>query len=176
MLWAVLWLCLPAAAHAADSDDPDRAAKLKAAYLFNFVKFVQWPNAKAEDAIVVCFLGRSRVQRALTHSAEGKKAGGRVLTVRDLEPTRDLQGCSMLYVDAGAAGADQRLAALDPTVPLLTVSDSSGFARAGGMIELFSSSNRLQFNINVDAARRAGLTVSSSLLQLAASVKKASEQ
>lgn len=171
MLCIALWLSAPASGFAADGDH-DRAAQLKAAYLFNFVKFVQWPDARPEDTVTVCFIGRTRVQRALADSSEGKKAGGRTLAVRGIEPSQGTEGCSMLYIDAEAARSASKLPVPESAVPVLTVSDSKGFARAGGMIELFSDSNRLHFSINVDTARRAGLNVSSSLLQLAASVEK----
>jgi hypothetical protein len=175
MLWVTLCLAAPSFAFAADGNSHDRTAQLKAAYLLNFVKFVQWPSVRPEDTITVCFFGRGNVQNVFAISSEGKKIGGHGIVIRTLDATHATHGtlgCSVLYIDAQDDSVGNRPPTPDSNVPVLTVSDASGFTRAGGMIELFTSNNRLHFNINVETARRAGLSISSSLLQLASSVEK----
>jgi uncharacterized protein DUF4154 len=155
------------------NEDAARADQLKAAYLFNFVKFVEWPNTKPDETIVVCFVGATALHDAFGVGVSGKKAGSHPVAARRIEPTDNARDCSVLYINAPTLPACAALLAGETTAPLLTVSDASGFARGGGMIELFADKNRLRFNINLDNARRATLRISSSLLQLAASVEKA---
>ncbi|MET0661425.1 MAG: YfiR family protein [Steroidobacteraceae bacterium] len=148
-----------------------REDQFKAAYLFNFLKFVDWPPSVASDVLTVCFIGADGVHDTLAAGIESKRAGSRRLAVRQLDTHASLDGCNVLYAEAQDAPNDQRLASATQ-LSILTVSDASAFVLHGGMIELFTDSNRLRFNINVDNTQRAGLRVSSNLLQLAAQVAR----
>jgi hypothetical protein len=90
--------------------------------------------------------------------------------VRQIQDSGKTEGCNVLYVEG--KWALTLAASREPPPPMLTVSDAKGFARNGGIIELFTSENHLKFIINVDNARRAGLRISSRLLQLAATVEQ----
>lgn len=158
-----------------DAADAKREDELKAGYLFNFVKFVEWPAAAA-DAITLCFVGGDGIQDALATGIAGKKVAHRDLLVRRVGQAKDVAGCSLLYLDAATMSANRGPFPGTAAMSVLTVSNASGFIRSGGMIELFTENNRLRFNINVDNIQRAGLHVSSSLLELAASVEKAGPQ
>jgi hypothetical protein len=147
-----------------------REAQFKAAYLFNFVKFVDWP-ANGSDVLTVCFIGGNGVFDALAEGIEAKRIGTRQLVVRRLDATATSDGCNAVYFDESASSHISAVIAAKET-PILTISDAKAFTAKGGMIELFTDSNRLRFNINVDAAQKAGLRISSSLLQLAATVKR----
>lgn len=155
----------------ADETSARRENQLKAAYLFNFVKFVEWPAAVPADVLTVCFSGGDGVHDALASGIENKRVGTRRLAVRRLQDIGTAAGCNVLYLDAAVAPASPRMSR-ENGPPILTVSDAKAFARNGGMIELFTDSNRLRFIINVDNAQKAGLRISSSLLQLAAAVEK----
>ncbi|MET0986309.1 MAG: YfiR family protein [Steroidobacteraceae bacterium] len=148
-----------------------REDQFKAAYLFNFLKFVDWPPSVANDVLTVCVIGADGVHDTLASGIESKRAGARRLTVRQLDTHASLDGCNVLYAEARDAPSDQRLASASQ-LSILTVSDASSFLLHGGMIELFTDSNRLRFNINVDNTQRAGLRISSNLLQLAAQVAR----
>lgn len=154
------------------NESSQRADQLKAAYLFNFIKFVEWPPpAAATEPLTVCFLGAPGVYDALANDIEDKRVGERPLAVRRLSARGHEQNCNVLYVGAQAYdGKDTGL----PGQALLTVSDAKGFARNAGIIELFNENNRLRFNINLDNAQKAGLHVSSNLLTLAATIEKGS--
>ena len=148
-----------------------REDQLKAAYLVNFVKFIEWPSAAADEPLVICFVGATGIRDALASGIENKHVGSRPLSARSVETSQLPTYCSVLYVDgAMTLGAFQ----LDAGAHVLSVSDAKGFARNGGIIELFTDSNRLRFAINLDNAQKAGLRISSSLLQLAATVEKGS--
>ena len=155
----------------ADKAFERREDQLKAAYLFNFVKFIEWPSSIPANVLTVCFVGGEGVHDALAAGIANKKVGQRALAVRRLQSTASLTGCNVLYVGADSA-SDEGHPVLGGVGPVLTVSDASQFARNGGMIEIFVDNNHLRFNINLDSAQRAGLRISSSLLQLAAAVEK----
>jgi hypothetical protein len=152
--------------HAQDAAE-QRAEEFKAAYLFNFVKFVEWPDAVVTDTLNVCFIGGETVYQAFVTGIETKRAGSRRLTAQRLSPSDSLKGCHALYLDTPANSSDARLRAL-AELPILTVSDAKFFADQGGIIEVFAAKNRLRFIISVESAQRAGLRISARLLQLSA--------
>jgi hypothetical protein len=157
-----------ATVHVHADDVQRREDQFKAAYLFNFVKFVEWPPGAPADTLTVCFLGGEGVHQALSNAIDGKRVGGRRLIARQLDPPATADGCEVLYADA--ASVDTGLAV---GLPMLTVSDAPQFAtRGGGMIELFTENHRLRFIINVANVHKAGLRISSDLLKLAASVQR----
>jgi YfiR/HmsC-like len=157
---------------AADEADVRRETQLKSAYLLNFVKFVEWPMAATPDEpLTVCFLGASGMRETLEAGIESKHVGTRPLAVRQIEKSDKTDRCNVLYVEEKWALTLQS-ASHEPRLPILTVSDAREFAQHGGIIELFTDENHLRFIINVDNAHRAGLRISSELLQLAAVVEQ----
>jgi len=149
-----------------------RADQLKAAYLLNFVKFVEWPASVPANLLTVCFVGGQGVLDAFASGIENKVAAERHLVARNLSESESVAGCNVLYLDAAKRPNVARATHASES-PILTVSDAKDFARGGGMIELFTQANRLRFSINTDSAQRAGLRISSNLLQLAAPVQQA---
>ena len=164
---AVLAALVLATAKVHADDVQRREDQFKAAYLFNFAKFVEWPASAPADTLTVCFLGGEGVLEALANGIEAKRVGARKLIARQLEQPATVQDCEVLYADA--ASVDPSLGA---GLPVLTVSDAPQFAANGGMIELFTENHRLRFVINVANVHRAGLRISSDLLKLAASVQR----
>ena len=154
--------------------DAQRENALKAGYLFNFIKFVEWPPLAEGDVFTLCFLGADGVHDELAAVLPDKRLGRHRLASRRLSQSESPVGCQVLYVDselmASMAGT------VSARVPaLLTVSDANDFLRGGGIIELFAEGNRLRFRVNLENARRANLRISSSLLRLASSVEKEAE-
>lgn len=144
-----------------------RENQLKAGYLLNFAKLVEWPATAPADALTICVQGASQLYSALAAGLDGKRIGARTLAAYRLNEGESRDRCSMLYLDS--ALPPQARAVSDQTLAL-TVSDAKNFARSGGMIELFTENNRLRFIINLESAKRAGLRINPNLLQLAASV------
>jgi hypothetical protein len=143
--------------------------RVKATYLFNFVKFVEWPADAPTDAIEFCFAGARGVHDAVA-AAANKQIGSRRVVVRSLAAGEAPTRCAVVYLDASESGRQRVL--LDAAGSTsLTIGDSPDFTRAGGVIRLFTRDNRLRFVVNVENARRAGLRVSSNLLKLASSVE-----
>jgi uncharacterized protein DUF4154 len=149
--------------------EADRVAALKAGYLFNFMKFVEWPPLAAADTITVCFLGDSAVYDELSAGLPDKRLGKRRIVARRLAPAEPMVACQVLYIDAEQLPAISAVVLERPT-GLLTVSDAPEFLQSGGIIGLFDEDHRLRFRISVENARRANLRISSSLLQLASAV------
>lgn len=168
LLFALTTLVLANRTVHANRDSEQREEQFKAAYLFNFVKFVEWPPAAMSDALTVCFLGGAGVYEALSANIEGKRVGARQLLARQLESAASIDGCNALYVDAAMAAGQPAMIER----PVLTISDAEKFVLHGGIIELFTENHRLRFLINVDNAHRAGLRISSDLLKLAAGVRR----
>lgn len=159
-------------ASAADGAHMSHEHQLKAAYVFNFVKFVEWPASPVGAPLTVCFVGAEGVHNAFASGIEKKRAGGHPLKARNLQADEPLDNCHAVYVHAPVVSANPTLVGRHSARPLLTVSDAPGFTRLGGMIEMFTENNRLRFNINVTHAEHAGLRISSSVLKLAAAVER----
>jgi hypothetical protein len=164
-LWPLVLLFGATAARAIAEDTPSRLDQLMAGYVLNFTRFVEWPQSLRNSAIVICVAGNPGLYEALHAGASGLSVGPHHVTARRIDDEASAAGCHVLYIEHANA--------LHVAAPesMLTVSDGGGFAHAGGTIELFTQQNRLRFIINLDNARRAGLHISSNLLQLAAAVE-----
>lgn len=144
---------------------PDTEQQLEAAYLVNFMKYIDWP-ASSRMTNTICLFGRDALAPSLA-AYEGRQIGGRTLHVRRVGKPDEMADCQLLYIPAleeTRTGAVLRW--LDNT-PCLTVSDQEGFARLGGGIELVRSGSRIQFIVNVNALTRNGLVASSQMMRLA---------
>jgi hypothetical protein len=144
--------------------------QVKAAYLFNFLKFVEWPESAFPDPlapIVIGIVGDDPFGEALPQVVIGKTAQGRDLVIRKYRAGEDLRASHILFISASEKRRLPQLLASLHGSNVLTVADFEGFLEEGGMIQLFSEDNRVRFAINVDAAVRAKLKLSSKLLTLA---------
>jgi hypothetical protein len=165
----ILLLVVSDSASAVDAVDL-RQAKLAAAYVFNFLKFVEWPATANVEEVDVCFGGAEDIRVALTEAVRDKPAGDRRLKVRAVDQAGGYSGCDVLYVDAMST---MKLPS-ESIEGILTIGDSPTFTAGGGVIRLYVDNNRLRFIINVDHAKRARLQVSSNLLKLATRVEQGS--
>lgn len=166
-VFAAFWIftCLARGVFA----DVGRENALKAGYLLNFMKFVEWPSPEPQT-FAVCFFGKSGVFDELSVALPEKRVAGHPLVARTLAKGEPFGDCQVLYVDAAHAPT-ARAAIKDVAPGVLTVSDAHEFLHIGGVIELFPEGNRLRFRISLSNAQRARLRISSTLLQLASSVE-----
>jgi len=143
-------------------------AEVKAAFLYNFARYVEWPEGTFADPqvpVVVCVRGDDAFREIVDETVEGKTVGDRPVVV-ERDGSGNERACHLLYVGDGVSDARSLLERLaDRSV--FTVSDRSGFAERGGIANFFRAENRIRFEINPEAARRAGLRISSRLLRLA---------
>lgn len=154
--------------------DGQRAAateyEVKAAYLFNFGKFVRWPS-QADAQFTICVLGRDPFGRMLDDLISGEAIDGRRLVTRRITTLREAAGCRVVYV---SGSEEYRLADVLPRLHAtgaLTVSDLPRFSERGGIIGFVMVSDRVRFEVNLSAARQAGLNLSSDLLRVATTVR-----
>lgn len=139
---------------------------VKAAFLYNFFKFVEWPVADQRGEFALCLMGEDPFGDALS-AIEGKQAQQRPLRIIRHVGIRQARSCHILFISEQAEDRlDSVLQALDDS-PVLTVGDTEGFLAAGGMIGLVMADNRVQLEINLRAVEKAKLTISSQLLKLA---------
>jgi hypothetical protein len=146
---------------------PVSVVDLKAVFLFNFAKFTDWPAGLFRDGpLTVCVLGDDAIVRAFNQPGGRRLADGRAIVAAPVEPG-GLQGCHVLYLTGLDRKHSQQIIDGVGRTPVLTVSDRESFADNGGVVGVFVVGGRIRFAINVEAAGRAGLTISSRLLNLA---------
>jgi hypothetical protein len=153
-----------------DQSNPHAEYDLKAAFLFNFAKFIDWPPGSftsPEAPFTICILGRDPFGHGLDESLQGKMIRARPLAVRRLKDKTEARSCQMVFVSSTESAHLTELLESLRGANVLLVGETNGFAAAGGTIELTLEDNHVRFTINVDAAGRASLTFSSKLLALA---------
>lgn len=143
---------------------------VKSAFLYNFATFVEWP-AEAPSAsapqLTICVLGADPFGETLDQAVAGKTIGARPLAIKRISRVPEAVDCAVLFVGAGEGLRLPSLFADLRGLPVLTVGDVEGFAEAGGIIGMFVENNRVRFEINLGAADKARLKISSKLLSLA---------
>jgi len=147
--------------------------QVKAAFVFNFVQFVDWPAAAfaaAESPLIIGVIGEDPFGPVLDATVKGEKINGRSLAVKRLAANDDPAACHVLFVSRSEQDRVGSLLERLKGAPVLTVSEQDGFARRGGVINFITLENKVRFEINPSAARRAGLSISSKLLNLARNV------
>lgn len=159
----------------ARGDDDSREYQLKAAFIYNFGQFIEWPDKAFSDSggtFVVAVIGPDPFGDALQNAMQGKKVGDRPIVVKHFESADQAGGCQLLFVPAAE---DDGLAEIFKAIAdrsILTVGESTSFLSAGGTIQFLIENNKIRFEINLDSANKAGLRISSRLLSLARIYKK----
>jgi hypothetical protein len=144
------------------------APVLKAAFLYNFAKFTEWPSGALapRQRLSLCVVGDRGVAAALEQTINGNAIENHELTVTLLRPETPTLGCHLLYISATESKHIDGLLAHVKDAPVLTASDADAFLSSGGIAQLIVQKNQIQFGINAAAAGRAGIRLSSKLLRL----------
>ena len=155
---------------------PRSEYEIKAAYLFTFARFVEWPAKSSRDdsSFIVCVLGTDPFGAVLDTTLAGALIRGRKVEARRIAALDAATGCHIVFV---GASEERRADTIIPSLSAsgaLTVSDMPRFAARGGMIQFVTAANRIRFEINLASARQAGLTMSSELLRVASAVRNGS--
>jgi hypothetical protein len=153
------------------SQDPPSEDKVKAAFIYNFLKFVEWPkNQNVDRPIRLGVMGKTPLA-SLLNNLTGKSLHSRTLRVIKYRSICDSLNFQALFIatDINKSEVAEMLQELD-AMPVLTISDINKFIQQGGMIELFREGNKIRFKINLAAANAAHLKISSKLLKLAREV------
>ena len=157
--------------------DARKTAKVKAAFLYNFIKFVKWPESKFMDSeapYVICILGKDPFGTALDRTVDGKTLSGRPIIIRRITPPSkdtvirgELEDCHVLFISASERHRNEEMHALAAQRNILTISDQDHFTREGGMIGLVLEQGKIIFEVNHEVIKEADLKMSSKLLKLA---------
>lgn len=147
---------------------PPTEEQVKAVFVFNFSHFVEWPaKAFASPAapFVIGVLGSDSFGDRLEETVHGEKIGEHPLAVHRYRSIADLSDCQILYIDQIQVGQIRQIIAVLNSRSTLTVADADKSAERGVMMQFVTDNNRIRLRINVEAARLAGLTISSKLLR-----------
>jgi hypothetical protein len=145
--------------------------QVKSSYVFNFIKFVEWPSAtiKPGDKINLCVIGNNELQASLS-ALEGRKVGANTIQIIPHNGNESLKTCHVLFI------GEQEQRRLVPIIkslgdaPVLTISDIPGFAERGGSIGLLNRNDKMLFEVNLASTRKAELRLSGQMLNLAANI------
>jgi hypothetical protein len=172
-------------AHAQEIANED---KIKASYVFNFIRFIEWPlsdlknhsapgskNAQPKNShsqnhsanIVVCVLNRKKQFIKAFNPVIGKKVRGQTLQFKELTNTSDISQCNLLYIDKAEKNMVSELLLAIKKYHILSISDIKSFCRLGGMIGMVTKKGKIKVEINLNVAKTAGFKISSNLLEVA---------
>jgi hypothetical protein len=170
--FVAILLCVFSIAGRVTQAEPQASTEyqIKAAFLYNFVKFVEWPAETLPGnraPIVVAVLGKDPFGSALDDVILGKAVDGHPLQILRTNSIQDLRSCQIAFISPSEAKRLPEILAGLRGSSILTVGEADHFAQLGGMIQFTLEGNKVRFAINVDAAERARLKVSSKLLSLA---------
>ena len=168
--WVLLHLSSALGQHAKPTE-----YEVKATYLYNFSKFVQWPvqaGPAQSDAFTICVIGQDPFGPALNATVENETVAGKRVVARQIPVSQDAVNCRVLFISSSEDKRLQQLLTSLNGASVLTVSDLPKFAQRGGMVQFVLEGNRVRFEVNSAAAERAGLRLSSELLKVAVNVRR----
>jgi hypothetical protein len=175
----VFWLVLAAHAAfpqpAAAQGDTAGEYELKAAILYNLTRFVEWPPAaysNPQAPTVLCILGRDPFGESLSSMVSKQNSNGRPVQIRHIPNDKEVGGCHVLYISSSERKQIAQILSTAARSNILTVGEIAQFAARGGMVQFGLEDKEVRFDVNLDAALRAGLKISSRLLVLARVVKQ----
>jgi hypothetical protein len=151
---------------------------IKAGFIYNFAKLVEWPTAafaQPDTPIVIGILGEDPFGTTLDRIVADKKINGRSFAVKRLKwskDLKDLKDCNIVFVSSSETEHVDSVLEATKWLPILTIGDTPGFAKRGGIMNFTLEDNKVRFEVNVEAAKHADLTISSRLLSLARIVQQ----
>jgi YfiR/HmsC-like len=175
-IFIALMLLAPGRAFLRAQTNSERAGEyqVKAAFLYNFAKFVEWPPdalPNEHSPIVIGILGEDPFGRVLDQAVLGKNINGHELQIARAKSLEELKGCQIIFISSSERKRLLEILATLRGADVLTVGEAEGFAPSGGIIQLVLRDNRVRLMVNVEAAERARLKISSKLLALAEIVR-----
>src|SRR5438309_6240970 len=148
--------------------------QIKAAFLYNFAKFVEWPAeafSEGNGSLIVGIVGEDPFGSAIDQTINGKTVNGRQLVITRLKWGQNLRACHILFISSSEHNRLGQILESLRGASVLTVGEAAQFSQQGGIIKFIMEENKLRFEINAEAAAGAGLKVSSKLLALAKTVR-----
>ena len=170
ILGAIIGLSLNSLAQ----DQQPSEYEVKAAFLFNFAKFIDWPPevfADTNSPIVVGVLGKNVFGNNLEKTIRDRKVNNRGFQFRNYTSITEATNCQILFVSPSEKADFPKIVGALRDASVLTVSETDGFIQAGGMINFMIQDDKIRFQINDEAAKKGRLNISSKLLSLAVPVR-----
>jgi len=146
---------------------------VKAAFLYNFLNFVEWPerhSTVSNALITLCILGNDPFGNVM-NGFKDRQAAGKKVVVTQLRSTSGISDCQAVFISGSEKGDVESIAKLANRLNILTIGDTERFAQKGVIINMFLEDNKVRFEINIDAAKHAGLRIDARLLNLATIVR-----
>jgi hypothetical protein len=175
-LTVVVLVCVVLAVPALHAQNPKPTDyDVKAAYLYNFGRFVEWPaevTAAQSGHFTVCVLGQDPFGPSLDTTLAGETIGGKGVVAKRISNPQESDDCRILFLSPTEGGHLKKIVAELDKKAVLTVSDIPQFAQLGGMIQFVLEGKRVRFEVNLAATQRAGLTLSSEVRKVATTVRK----
>jgi hypothetical protein len=165
----MMMLIACATVSAADEAQPSEY-QVKAAVIFKFTRFIEWPEvvfSSTNAPLVVGVIGENPFGAELDRALKGKDVNGHPFVVKEIKSTVDAKWCQILFISTSEKRHLAEIISAVGTLPVLTIGEMDRFTLSGGIINLRIEENKVRFEINDAAARRAGLRISSKLLSLA---------
>jgi hypothetical protein len=150
-------------------------SELKATYLYNFGRFVQWSesaHAAKGASFPICVFGQDPFGPVLDTTLSGESINGKPVVAKRVSKPQDALDCRVLYISVSEESRLKEIIAGLDKAGVLTVSDIPQFSQRGGMIQFVVVGNKIRFEVNLTSAQDAGLTLSSDLLKVAVAVRK----
>ena len=151
-------------------DTSDLEYRVKSAFLYNFTKFIEWPETQGQLEFVMCVAGNDALYEKLIETVGGKTSRGLAIKFNVTGHLNQVQNCQLVYLRFSETDRISDWVAALSDRAILTVSDNDNFIKLGGMIQLLIDNGKIRFDINRSATNRADLKVSSKLLGLARNV------
>src|SRR5690606_17137040 len=149
---------------------PEKQYQVKAAFLYNFTQFVEWPDSAFSEAnapLIIGVVGEDHFGSYLEEVVAGEQMNGHPLIVKRFNDDEEITTCHILFVSVKSKNNSEKIIERTKGKSILTVSDIPTFLQNGGMIRFISVNNKIQFQINPGASISADLKISSKLLRLA---------
>jgi hypothetical protein len=162
-----------------DAQTPMGESEVKAMFVYNFLKFVEWPSAtslRAGDPFVVLIVGEGATADATERFLQSKAIGDRPLVVRRIRWDQPVAGGRAAFIVERDAKRLQRVLDAAAAAGVLTIGEGESFTIRGGVIGLLVQDRKVRFDVNTSAAQAAGLRVSSKLLALTRSIRSSTDR
>jgi len=173
LAWRIVFTLLLLSSSQIVLADNVREYTIKAAFLYNFSKFIDWPEGTFIDAsgFRICIAGKNPFSDKILSSISENKTKSLQVNIKRIGNDGIVKGCQIVFISEPSSILGKHIIKSNHQLNLLTVSDEPGFTAGGGVIELFSVNRKVRFKVNLKAAKIANLRISSRLLSLAVKVE-----
>jgi hypothetical protein len=173
-VWSAISLYCPPGGAQAQAPSTMTEYQLKAVFLFNFAKYVDWPPETfptTNAPITIGVVGQDQFKDDLNHIVEGKSVNGRAIVIKHVTTDAEIGSCQILFISASENSRLDEILSKTSALPILTVGENEQFWQKGGIINFALKEKKVRLEINLHSAQQAKVQISSQLLKVADMVK-----